>query len=42
MLRQKEWEVQNGPIKKNVILPVTSLFFKKFCFSLKTSYKGLT
>ena len=26
MLRQIEWEVQNGPIKKNGVLPVTTLF----------------
>ena len=27
ILRQIEWEVQNGPIKKNGVLPVTTLFF---------------
>ena len=27
MLRQIEWRVQNGPITKNVVLPVTTLFF---------------
>ena len=41
MLSQIEWWVQNGPIKKNGVLPVTTLFFRKFCFSLKTSYKEL-
>ena len=40
-LRQIEWWVQNGPITKNEILPVTTLFFWKFCFSLRTSYKRL-
>ena len=39
MLRQIEWWVQNGPIKKNGVLPVTSLLFWKFCFSLRTSYR---
>ena len=41
MLRQNEWRVLNGPITKNGFLPVTTSFFWKFCFSLKTSYKGL-
>ena len=41
MLRQIEWWVQNGPITKNGVLPVTTLFFWKFCFSLRTSYKKL-
>ena len=31
--------VQNGPITKNGVLPVTTLFFRKFCFSLRISYK---
>ena len=39
MLRQIEWGVQNGPITKNQVLLVTTLFFRKFCFSLRTSYK---
>ena len=26
---------------KNGVLPVTALFFRKFCFSLRTSYKEL-
>ena len=41
MLRQIEWGVQNGPITKNVVLPVSSLFFRKFCFSIRTCYKEL-
>ena len=40
ILRQIEWWAQNGPTTKNV-LPVTALFFRKFCFSLRTSYKEL-
>ena len=27
MLRQIQWLVQNGPITKNEVLPVTTLFF---------------
>ena len=38
MLRQIEWEVQNGSTTKNEDLAVTTLFFRKFCFSLRTSY----
>ena len=41
MLRQIEWWLQNEPITKNRVLPVTTLFFWKFSFSLKTSYKNL-
>ena len=41
MLRQIEWGVQNRPITKNGVLPVTSSFFRKFCFSLRTSHKEL-
>ena len=41
MLRQIEWEVQNKPITKNELLLVTTLFFRKFCFSLRTLYKVL-
>ena len=41
MLRQIEGWVHNGPITKNGVLVVTTLFFKKFCFSLRTSYKEL-
>ena len=39
MLRQIEWSVQNEPTKKNTVLQVTTLFFKKFSSSLRTSYK---
>ena len=42
MLRQIEWRVQNGPITKSGILPVTTLFFWKFCSSLRTSFKELS
>ena len=31
-----EWGVQNGPITKYGVLPVTVLFFGKFCSSLRT------
>ena len=41
LLRQMEWRVQNGPIRKNGVLPVTTLVFQKFYFSLRTSYKEL-
>ena len=44
MLRQTEWWLQNGPIRKNGVLPVTIFFFFffwKFCFSLRTFYKEL-
>ena len=27
--------VENGPITKNGVLPVTTSFFQKFCFSLR-------
>ena len=33
--------MQNGSITKNGVLPVTTLIFWKFCFSLRTSYKEL-
>ena len=29
MLRQTEWQLQNGPITKSGILPLTTLFFGK-------------
>ena len=35
MLRQIEWWVQNGPITKNRVLPVTNSFFWKFLFQFK-------
>ena len=41
MLRQIEWGVRDGLITKNGVLPVTNLFFRKFCSSLRTSYKEL-
>ena len=41
MLRQIEWWVQNGPITRNGVLLVINLYFWKFCFSLRTSYKDL-
>ena len=41
VLRQIERWLQNGPITKNRVLPVTTLFFWKFCLSLRTSYKEL-
>ena len=41
MLRQIKWWLQNGPITKNGVLPATTLFFWKFCFSLRTPYKEL-
>ena len=30
MLKQIEWRLQNGPITKSGVLPVTTLFFGKF------------
>ena len=36
MLRQKEWGVENGPITKNGVFPVTTLFFRKFCSNIRT------
>ena len=41
ILRQIEWWVQNGTITENGDLPVTTLFFWKFCFSVRTSSKVL-
>ena len=38
---QKPILVQNGPITKNGVVPVTTSFLKKFSFILKTSYKKL-
>ena len=40
MLRQIEKWVQNADITKNRVLPVTTLFFSKFCFSLRTLIKS--
>ena len=41
MLRQIEWRLQNGPITKSGVLPVTALFFWKIRFSFRTSQKEL-
>ena len=41
MGRQVEYGGQNGPITKNRVLPVTTLFFWKFSFRLITSEKKL-
>ena len=30
MLRQIEWQLQNGPVTKSGVFPVTTLFFWKF------------
>ena len=37
MLRQIEWRLQNGPIPKSGVLPVTTLFFWKICSTFRTS-----
>ena len=39
MLRQIEWGVQIGPITKNALLPLITLFFLKFDLRIRTSYK---
>ena len=36
-----EWWIHNGRIIKNGVSPVTTLFFWKFCFCLRTSCKEL-
>ena len=41
IIRQIECGVQNEPITKNGVLPVTTLFFRKFCYNLRNSYKEL-
>ena len=41
MLRQIEWRVHNGHIKRNRGLLVTTLLLWKFCFSIRTSDKEL-
>ena len=41
MLRQREWRLQNGPITKSVVLPVTALFFLKIYFSFRTYQEDL-
>ena len=38
MFRQIKWWLQNGPIKKKGVLPVITLFFWKFCSSLRAFY----
>ena len=35
MLRQTEWRLQNGPITKSGVLPVTTLFCGKFVSGLE-------
>ena len=40
-LRQVEWGEQNRSITNNGVLPVTILFFRNFCFSLRSSHKEL-
>ena len=37
MLRQIEWTLQNGPITKSGVLPLTTLSFWKTCSSFRTS-----
>ena len=39
MLRQIEWRVQNRPITKNGLSPMTTSFFWKFDLSIRTSHK---
>ena len=41
ILRQIEWGIQNGPITKNGVLPVTTLSSWKIFFSLRNPYKEL-
>ena len=41
MLRQIEWRLQNGPIIKSGVLPVTTLFFWKIYSSFRTLQKEL-
>ena len=41
MLSQIKWWLQHGPITKNGVLPVATLFFWIFCFILRTSYNEL-
>ena len=40
-LRQIKWCVQNETITKNGVLPVITLFFSKFCFNIRATYKEL-
>ena len=41
MLGQIEWWIQNGPTAKRGVLPVITIFFWNFFFSLRTSDKEL-
>ena len=41
MLRQIEWQLQNRPITKSGVLPVTTLFFWKIFSCFRTSWKEL-
>ena len=41
MLRQIEWRLQNGPITKSGVLPVTTLFFWQIFSSFRASEKEL-
>ena len=40
MLRQIEWRLQNGPITKSEVLPVTNYFFGKFVPVLESLEKS--
>ena len=40
MFRQLEWWVQNGPIPKNGVLPVTTFFFDNFVSVYKPLIKS--
>ena len=40
MLRQIEWQLQNGPITQSEVLPVTTLFFGNFFSSLEPLKKN--
>ena len=39
MFIQTKWGVQNGLFVKNGVMPVTILYFRKFCFSLRPRIK---
>ena len=41
MLRQPEWRVQNGPITKNGVLPLTTIPLKIQFQYIRNSYKEL-
>ena len=36
-----KWKVKNGPSTNDGVLTATTLFFQKFRFSLRSSYKEL-